>query len=427
MRYFKENRLLRVLSLNSISVGISLLLGLLSSKIVSVFLGTSGMALLGSFRNFSGMVKSMATIGISNSVVKLVAENKENQKELSIIYSTFFWIFLIISIFLAILILLFSDSISQLLFFEITFSQPIRIFGGFLPLIVINTFWISIYNGLEKFKRIIVIQIISNVCIFFITAFLIWKYTITGGLYAISLGELIMVFITFLFIRKDKSYFKFDLKRLISKNYFLVIKKFSVMSLLSAILIPLTLLSIRNLIVDEYSLNEAGIWDAINRLSGFYMILFSSGLSMYYMPKLASISTDKDFKTELKQYFKIIVPLFFLMLIVVYFSRQLIVKLAFTAEFSSISEILIWQLMGDLIRIATLAFGYQILIKTMVNKYIFVEICFNVCYFLISLLLIKSEGVQGILKAYFIANLLSFLIVIIFFRKLIASFEFRSR
>jgi PST family polysaccharide transporter len=74
----KLNTLLKVLSLNSISVAVSFVLGVFSSKIISVFLGTSGMALMGSFRNFALMIKSLATLGASNSIVKLFVENKQD-------------------------------------------------------------------------------------------------------------------------------------------------------------------------------------------------------------------------------------------------------------------------------------------------------------------------------------------------------------
>ena len=90
LKLFNQNKLLKVLSLNSISVAISFVLGILSTRIISVYLGSSGMALMGSFRNFSVMLKSIATMGISNSIVKLFVENKSDKKELSIIYSTFF-------------------------------------------------------------------------------------------------------------------------------------------------------------------------------------------------------------------------------------------------------------------------------------------------------------------------------------------------
>jgi PST family polysaccharide transporter len=46
---------------------VSFVLGIISTKIVSVSFRNSGMASLGSFRNFAGMIKSVATLGINNS------------------------------------------------------------------------------------------------------------------------------------------------------------------------------------------------------------------------------------------------------------------------------------------------------------------------------------------------------------------------
>jgi O-antigen/teichoic acid export membrane protein len=418
LKVLKQNTLLKVLSLNSISVAVSFVLGIISSKIISVFLGTSGMALLGSFRNFALMIKSIATLGISNSIVKLFVENKEDKKELSVIYSTFFWLFLVVSTLVALLVLLFAASISNFLFFTQTFANPIRFFGLLLPFMVINTFWLAIYNGLEKYKSIVVIQIISNIFTFGITAFLIWKHTIIGGLFSIAIGEILMVLVTFIFVRRDRSYFKFDLKKVVNKKYFKIIKKFSVMALLSAVLVPLTLLLIRNEIVKNYSIHEAGIWDAVNRLSSFYMMFFSSGLSLYYMPKLAAINTEKEFKIELKSYFKVFVPLFLVLLVVIYFAKGIILNIAFTTEFSSIKSLLIWQLAGDFIRMLTLAFGFQILVKTMLKRYFIGEIAFNLSYFLLSFYLLKKCSIEGVLQAYFYANLFCLILVLLMFRKL---------
>lgn len=406
------------MSLNSFSVALSFVLGIFSSKIIAVFLGTSGMALMGSFRNFALMLKSVATLGISNSIVKLFVENKEDKRELSVIYSTFFWIFLFISSALALFVLLFASTISTFLFYTNNYTIPIRFFGLLLPLMVINTFWLAIYNGLEKFKLIMLIQIISNVLVFGLTALLIWKENIFGGLLSVAIGEVLMVLVTFIFVSKEANYFKFDLHKLISKKYFNVIKKFSVMALLTAIIAPLTLLFIRNILVEKYSIQEAGIWDAVNRLSSFYMIFFSSGLSLYYMPKLASIHTESEFKAELKSYFKVFVPLFSLMLIVIYIGKGIILELAFTPEFSKVESILIWQLLGDFFRIMTLAFGFQILVKTMMKRYFLVEIVFNLMYFSLSFYLIKQNATEGVLQAYFYTNIFCFLIVLFLFRKL---------
>ncbi|MBP6183228.1 O-antigen translocase [Flavobacterium sp.] len=418
MKILKQNKLLKILSLNSISVIVSFFLGIASTKIVSVFMGTSGMALLGSFKNFTSMFKSMSTLGINNLVVKLVVENKNDNKELSIIYSTFFWIFLLISVVLGGVVLLFSEFISDFLFFNNSYVIPIQFFGLLLPLVVMNAFWMAIYNGLEEFKKIVFIQIISNILVFGLTAFLIWKQNIYGGLLSVALSELLMVLVTFLFVRRDKSFFQFDLQRIISKKYLDAILKFSSMALLSAVIVPMTLILIRNHIVNQYSIEEAGIWDGVNKLSSFYMLIFSSGLSLYYMPKLASMETEEEFKVELKSYFKIFVPLFIIMLVVVFLFKEIILDLAFTPAFSRIKGVLIWQLSGDLLRIMTLAFGYQIVVKAMIKKYFIIEIAFNLVYLFLSYYLVQIYSFEGALQAYFYANLFLLILILLMFRKL---------
>lgn len=376
------------------------------------------MAFMGSFRNFALMVKSLSTLGLSNSIVKLVVENKEDKNELSSIYSTFFWIFLCISTALGFVIFLFANYISTFIFYTNKFSSPLQFFGLLLPLMVINTFWLAIYNALGRFKKIVQIQIISNGLIFLVTTFLIWKRNIIGGLFSIAIGELLMVIVTFFFVIKDRESFKFDLKKIISLNYLNVIKKFSIMALLTAIIAPLTLVLIRNSIVENYSIEKAGIWDAINRLSSFYMLFFNSGLSLYYMPKLSSLKTEIEFKKELISYFKIIVPLFLGMLIVIFLFRSFIVNCAFTRDFSEINNLLIWQLMGDFFKILTLAFGYQIVVKAMMKRYFIGEIFFNLGYFLLSIYLMKFYSIKGVLQSYFFINVVLFVLILFMFRKM---------
>lgn len=106
------------------------------------------------------------------------------------------------------------------------------------------------------------------------------------------------------------------------------------------------------------------------------------------------------------------------MSVVIFFSKALIIRLVFSNEFSSISELLIWQLAGDFIKVIVLAFGFQIVVKTMLKKYFICEIIFNLSYFLLSLFLLKSIAVEGVLQAYFYANLITLVYILFAFRKL---------
>lgn len=425
-RILKKNKLLKVLSVNSLSVISSFILGVFSTKIISVFLGTSGMTVVGSFRNFSTMLKSISTLGISTSIVRLFIENKTDKNELSLLFSTFFWLFLMLSLCLGLGVYFLATPIAIFLEINVTYILPIQLFGLFLPLIVLNVFWLAIFNGLERFKTIVLMQVLSNIGIFALTALLIWTQQLNGALLAITLSEIILVLITYIFVNQDKTHFRFELQPKIQKKYLKVIGKFSVMAMLSAVLVPLTLMLIRKELILKYSMEEAGIWDAISRFSGFYMMLFSSGLSMYYMPKLASITTEKEFKIQLIRYFRTFVPLFLIVIIVIYFLKDILLSIAFSKDFLSMNSLIHWQMLGDLFRVMALAFGYQILIKAQWVSYFIVELVFNLSYLLFSYLWISQLGTEGALLAYIVASIISMFTMLIIFRKLLFALPLKS-
>lgn len=334
------------------------------------------------------------------------------------IYSTFFWIFTIISVVLGLFIVLFSGFLGRLLFTTPDYDFVIRLFGLLLPFFVLNTFWMAVYNGLQQFRKIVVIQILSSVFTFILTIVLIYFNKLNGALIATAISDMVLLLVTLLFVLDNRQYFSFNLQKVISKKYVSVIGKFSVMSLLSAVIVPVTLIAIRNLLINSFSVERAGIWDAVNRVSGFYMLFLSSGLSMYYMPRLAELKTNSEFLSELKYYFKTLVPLFLLLLTGIFIFKDFIINLALTKEFSEVKEIILWQLLGDLLKVMSLAFGYHILVKTMMKKYFAVEIIFNLSYFGLAYILIQNENVLGAVKAYFLANVIALVLMLIMFRKL---------
>ena len=106
------------------------------------------------------------------------------------------------------------------------------------------------------------------------------------------------------------------------------------------------------------------------------------------------------------------------MLVIIYLFRDFILNLIFTEEFLKIKEVLIWQLSGDFLRVMTLAFGYQIVVKSRIKDFFIIEILFNASYLLFSLLLVKNSSFEGALQSYFYANFITLIVILFMFRKL---------
>ena len=75
--------------------------GLITSKVLAIFVGPSGMALAGNLKNFMTSVESIATLGFQNGIVKYVVEHKENEAEFKKIISTVFISLLTVSLLLS--------------------------------------------------------------------------------------------------------------------------------------------------------------------------------------------------------------------------------------------------------------------------------------------------------------------------------------
>jgi PST family polysaccharide transporter len=392
---------------------VQFVLGIFSVRIISEFLGPNGMALTGNFRSFTSLFKSISILGLKEGLIKLFLENSESKGEKNNVISSFLAFFLVLSLFLAFIILIFAEDFSVYLFHKVFFVNYLQYFAVLLPFFVLQTLLVTLFNASQEFKKIIGIQIITNIFLFLSSFYFTYSQNLNGAFFAIAIADFISFVVTLLFVRVRFVFtFKFHL------NYLNNISKFIVMALVSAIVIPVTAILVRNYIIMQSDLFSAGIWEAITRISGFYMMFFSAGLSLYYLPKLSALKTNEEFKVELKYYFKILVPVFIGVLTLVFLSKDIIISIALTSEFKQVSELLIWQLLGDLFRVMTLAFGFQILVKTMVVKYIFVEVIYNGLFLVFSFYLFESLQLKGVLQAYFIANAMTFLVVLFMFRKL---------
>ena len=409
------------MSMNSVFVGVKFILGILSVKIISVFLGPSGMAITSQLSDFTSMFKSFSSLGINNAVIKSYKDNADSKEKLSTILSSFFWTYVVLSVTVGILIIVFSKPINWFLFQNHEYHLIIKLIGLLLPLYFIHLFLKALMNSVELFKPIISMQIVIAVFGFLLTFFFVYYKGLIGALLAIALIDVIVLGITLVFIVKHKALFNLTLMKVLQTEHIKTLQKYGAMALITAIVVPITMILIRNHIIAQEGEFKAGIWDATKKISNFYMLFIASGLTLYYVPKIAEIKTNTLLKAELRKYFTTLMPVFLIGLVAVYFLKDVIIQLALTKAFFEVKGILIWQLIGDFVKVATLAFGYILSVRAMVYKYFAIEIIFNLTYLVFAYFLLDKLNIEGVVISYTIANMLSLLFMLWFFRDLIFS------
>lgn len=413
-----QTDLFKITSLNSLSVLLKIGTGLITSKLLAVFIGPSGMALVGNLRNFSSSLESISTLGFQNGIVKYVAESKEDRNQLQKTISTAFISLLIVALVLSFVLYFFAVFWSKQIFgsgfeYQIVFKATALV----LPWYAISVFLLSLINGLGKFKEVILVSIIGNAIGLLVSIYMISHFRTLGALLSIVISPALLFFVTFYFINKEFNFLKTIRFRYFDFQVIKNLSSYSLMALVSSVLGPLVYLTIRKNVIGEVGLEQAGFWETITRISTYYMMFITTILSVYFFPKLAASKNNQETKKVFWSFYKNILPLFTVALIVVYFARFFIINLLFTNEFLPVTTLFFWQLLGDVFKAAAWVLGFQFFAKKMTKAFIISEIASLVVLYILSSYLVSLFGIQGIVIAQALDNFTYLLVLVFYFRK----------
>lgn len=416
--YINNNVLLKVIKLHNANIITKILAGILTSKAIAILIGVEGMALIGNMRSFFKAIQSLAVLGLYNGLVKYIAEFKNDAVQLSKTLSTAYYLGFFTTIFLSLICYYSADSINNFLFSaNYNYTSVIKILAFALPFYALNMFSYSIMNGFSKYRILMIINIIGQILGLLITLLLIYQNRLEGALIAVVIAPSLMFLITLVGIVNRKSYVP-QIK--ISNVDFDILKKFMpymLMALASIIAMPIIYIIIRNYIIDTIGVKFAGYWEAMNRISDYYLMFVSSLMTLYVIPKFRDIKTRKEFKNEIKNLYKSILPVFLLGLLVIYLLRSLIVQLVFSKAFQPVEDLFLWQLLGDLIKILAIVIAYQFIAKKMFIHFVVIELFLVIVVCFSSVYLIDIFGVKGAVLGHFISYILYFGIVFLVYNK----------
>lgn len=392
-----------------IATAIKLFSSLIINKAISVYIGPSGLAVIGQFQNAIGIGQIVAQGGINSGVTKYTAEYHTNPERREILWSTSLKLTLFCSFLVCIILICGSRYFSKYILDTIEYSYVFITFGFTLTLFSLNQLLLSILNGIKDIKTFISINILQSVYALVFTTLLIYFYKLDGALIALVTNQSIIFIIVLWKLRSHSviclNKFKSRFNKLETKNLI----KYSLMTLVSAVTMPVSLMIIRNHIGETLSWNDAGYWQAMTYISSMYLMVITTTLSTYYLPRLSEITQKPELRSELKHGYKIIVPILLLLSSSMYFLKDFIVWLLFTPDFKAMLILFKWQLLGDIIKIISWLLGYMLIAKAHTKAVIISELLFSLMFIYLSIFFIDIYGLIGVSYAYFFNYLLHFL------------------
>ena len=414
--YINNHVLFKVTSLKMAAVVTRMIAGLLTSKAIAVFIGPVGLALVGNLRNFTKAFQIIAILGFYEGTVKHIAEFKDEVVELSKVVSTVFYTGFIATILVSIFSYFNAQLINDIIFPVYNdYAYVIRIFAIVLPFYALNMFSFAIMNGFSKYKILIIINIIGQILAVSITLLLIYQNNTDGALISVVIAESLMFLITLVGIINRRSLVPLIKVSQISFVYLKSMRTHSVMALFSAVILPFVALAIRSYIIDNIGYKDAGFWEAMTRISHYYLMLVTSLIALYILPRLTEIDSAKEFRKEVFGFYKTVIPIFAFGLFIIYLLKSFIVPFVFSSEFEPVEDLFLWQLFGDFVKVLSIVIAYQFLAKKMFWHYIITETFLVIILYATSVFFIDLYGVEGAVMGHFVSYLMYYAVILLIF------------
>jgi polysaccharide transporter, PST family len=384
-----------------LSTGIKMIAQFFVAKVIAVVSGPAAFGVFGQFQSFISLVK-LGSGGVFNSgAVKYTSEYYNQPIKLKRFIDTCLKFATYSSIIIGFFISIFSKTLSFYIFQSYEYRWVIATFGLTLFGHTLNQLFLSIFKGLNYIKTYSIVTIIGAFFSVTLIGVLTFFYSTKGALLGFVLSQLCVFLVSIRYLKK----MPFQFSYFSSKMDYSELKKlmlFALMAIITAVISPLVEMFLRSYVAANSSWGDVGYWQAVLRVSDAYLIVVSTIIATYAFPKYSRITNNKELKKEVFSLLAKLVPLAATLAFFIFFLKHYIILVLFSENFLVTKPLFLFQLIGDVFKIASLTIANVYVAKALFRVYITFEIVFTLSYVVLSILCFNFYGLIGLTMAFLI-------------------------
>jgi len=411
-------RLLKVTAMTGLLTLLRMAMGFVIAKVVAVYTGPTGMAMLGQVQSMVTSLNGIINAPAGSGVVRFTAEQQGKGFDACAPWwrAALQWILIISAIAIPTGLLL-AEHIAIWLFQDKTLSWIVMATVCALPLSAIGTLCNSVINGQQLYRRYVGLGMVSVLISSSVMLIMIVQANIKGALLAAAVQSALIGLVMLLANLRQPwlrwCYWWGATNSTARKN----IGGYMLMAITSALTVPVSLIFIRNILIDQVGWEAAGQWQAVWKISEVYLGVITMAMSTYYLPRLSSLSGVDAIVGEIHKTARVIIPIVAVMAIGVYLLRDVTIWLLFTNKFSAARDLFAIQLCGDVIKIASWLYAYPMLSRGATRWFMATEIIFSITFVALTYLFVSYIGMKGAAISYLVNYSIYFLVIFLNVKK----------
>lgn len=393
---------------------------LVLNKVLATYVGPTGYAVIGQFQNLISLIGTFAGGAINNGVVKFTAEHAGDLPHQRAIWRTAVTSSLMVAALCSVGLIAFSGPLARWSFGDTAFDTVFLWLAAALPLLVLNGILLAILNGRKTVRAFVVCNIAGSIVSAITATTLVLLAGLYGALTALAISQAVACVITAWILFKTVPLRLRDVIGRVDPSIARGLAGFALMAATSALVAPLTQILIRDQLASSFSWNVAGLWQALTKISELHLLLLTTTLSIYFLPRLAEIKDAEQLQREVSKGMRFVVPLVMTSALCIYMLRQHLVAGLLTREFLPLSEAMGLQLVGDVLKMGSWVLAFTMISHSRTRLFIVTEIIFGGLLAGLSIGLSKPWGLMGTAAGYALTYLIYWITMQIYYRKLVS-------
>lgn len=390
-----------ILKATSIFAGVQIykiIIGIINSKFIAVLLGAAGMGVIGLYTSTALLIQNFTAMGLSSSAVRNISEaNSANDiKQVSLIITVLRRLVWITGLLGMVATIVLSRWLSKTVFGSYDYTIPFISLSITLLLLQLSNGQSAVLQGMRKLKHLAKAGVIGSTIGLCTSIPIYYFFGLKGIVPTLILYSLTTLMSTWWFARKIKiENTIITLQQTFNEGKEML--KMGIALSFNGILVYLSSFLIKIIINNNGGIKEVGLYTAGFTVVNGYVGLIFNAMGTDYYPRLAAVNRDDIKCTEIiNQQAEIAILVISPMLILFLIFSQLIISLLYSNDFLEISGFMRWAILGIMFKSVSWSISYQFVAKGESRLFIANELIANIYMLLLSILLYKNYGLDGL-------------------------------
>jgi len=388
-----------------------MIIGILKVKVLAMLLGPTGVGLMGLYQNILGVASTMAGCGLGNSGVQQLAASKENTATLALVRRALFLANLLLGLIGMAALWLIREPVSKWVFGDAARVDEIGWIGFGVLLSLLAVSQTTLLQGMRRIGDLARVNIISSVIGAIFGVLAIGWLGMDGVLwFTLTVPAAGVLAAAWYVSRLPGPEGGDDLGELRKQWQVMFLMGIPVMA--GGLSVLVTLLFARSLVLQGYGLDATGFYQAAWAVSMAYIGFVLNAMGMDYFPRLASVKNDRARANSMaNEQTEMALLLAGPILLAMMTFAPWVISLLYSESFASATELLRWQVMGDIAKIMSWPMGFVALALGRGGVFFCTQLAWNAIYLLIIWLGLPEMGLVSVGVGYLVAYVVLFAVV----------------